>query len=647
MCGILSIICLKNPENDILKLTNDLVQKLNHRGPNAKGTWVSQDRKISLGHTRLSIQDLSNNGSQPMISKSTDSIISYNGEIYNHFDLRLELEEYKNIEWKGRSDTETLLECVEFWGLPKTLNKVRGMFSFIYFDRKNNKVCIARDRFGEKPLYYGIVNNYLIIGSELKVFKNFPNFNNQISQYALDQLMRKSYIPSPQSIYKDIYKLNISSFIEIKLNNLESINFSNLKQTRWWKFNKTVEENNTYKFHNFNLAKTTLENTLQETINMLRISDVPLGVFLSSGTDSSLVASILQSQTKEKINTFTIGFKDDNFNEAVQAKEISKIIGSNHIEEYIDSSTAQDIIPQLSNIYDEPFADSSQIPTYFVSKLAKEKVTVALSGDGGDEFFGGYNRYIWSPKIINIFNKLPYRARKLLGHLILFSDKNNFKISDIFIEKILKLSNFNDKLSKLARKLLEYEDLNEFLLKPVDEWHDNKDLVIKLEEDKKFNLEFPNTLMKNTDKLMFLDSQTYLPDDILCKVDRASMYNSLEVRCPFLDYEIINISQKIPTKMKIRNSRGKIILKEILKNYLPNKLVEQPKKGFAVPIGEWIKNPLRDWAEELLSEKKLKEEGIINHKLIRSTWEIHKNTNIDHSSKLWPFLIFMSWKENT
>ncbi|MDC0192875.1 asparagine synthase (glutamine-hydrolyzing) [Pelagibacteraceae bacterium] len=646
MCGILGIINHNLNIEDLNSITDKLIKLLNHRGPDGNGKWINKKNTVSLGHSRLSIQDLSNNGSQPMICQSGNKIISFNGEIYNNLELRKKIEQVKNIKWRSTSDTETLIECLDIFGLEKTLNDIRGMFSIILYDIQNNKIYLARDRFGEKPLYYGKIKNSIVFGSELKVFQNFPEFNNSINKVALDKLFRNLFIPSPLSIYNNIFKIEIGSFIEIDIENSKNLELKLIKQKKWWKYENTINSKSQDRYQNFSEAHKALKNTLFEAIDLQQISDVPYGVFLSSGIDSSLVASIMQNINSKKIDTFTIGFNENEFNEANDAKKIANYIGSNHHEQYIDSKQALNLIPNISKIYDEPFADSSQIPTYFVSKLARENVTVALSGDGGDELFAGYNRYLWTPKIIARLNSIPYFVRKIVANTLIFLQKNNIKINNDIIEKIIKISQFNEKVNKTAIRLKNYKNLNDLLLNPVSEWEKDTKIVSNLKDYHNSNIQIPTSLENIVEKMMFIDSQTYLPDDILCKVDRASMYNSLEVRCPFLDREVINISHKIPTKMKLKNNSGKIILKEILKEFIPENLTDRSKKGFAIPLGKWLKKPLRGWAEDLLTDTKLKEQDFINHKIVKNLWNNHTNNNIDNSSKLWPILMFQNWITN-
>ena len=646
MCGILGIINFDFNRQDLISITDNLIEKLHHRGPDGKGKWIDKYNKISLGHSRLSIQDLSMNGFQPMISNSENIIISFNGEIYNNIELRSKIEKNKNIQWRGTSDTETFIESIDLFGIEKTLNMIRGMFAVIIYNIQNNKIYLARDRFGEKPLYYGKVNNSIIFGSELKIFQNFPNFNNQINRYAIDKLFKNLYIPSPLSIYENIYKVEIGTYIEIDIKKSKHLDLKSLPQIKWWKYNELIDHNSTKQFNNFDEALLKLENSLIESIDLQKISDVPYGVFLSSGIDSSLVASIMQKLNSAKIDTFTIGFNEAEYNEAIDAKKIANCIGSNHHEEYIDFNQALNLVPLISKIYDEPFADSSQLPTYFVSKLARKKVTVALSGDGGDELFGGYNRYLWTPNIINRLNKIPFPLRKIFANTLIYFQKHNIKVSDHLAEKILNVSQFNEKVIKTANKLKNYKNLNEMLLNPVSEWDNNTKIVPNLNDEMNPEIEFPSSLKNIVSKMMYLDTQTYLSDDILCKVDRASMFNSLEVRCPFLDKEVVKIANQIPNGMKIKNKSGKFILKEILKKYVPEHLTNRPKKGFAIPLGNWLKHPLREWGEELLSTNKLKEQNYVNYKLVQTLWNDHKNNNVDNSSKLWPILMFQNWLLN-
>ena len=665
MCGFVGLINLyANNKININDILINMRDKLIHRGPDDFGIWINEKCNIGFGFRRLAIIDLSINGHQPMSSRSTRYKIVFNGEIYNHVELRSELNKYlinrklNKIEWKSNSDTETLLECIEFWGIEESLNKSVGMFSLALWDEELQNLYLIRDRLGEKPLYYGWTgehnNKNFIFGSELKALKSHYLFNNKIDLSSLSLYIEMSYIPAPRSIYENIYKLEPGSMLII--NNKcplfppnEPIKvgtkFENITIKRWWSLAKKINNNINYSDEK-TLIKN-LESKLTETIKLQLRADVPVGAFLSSGVDSSTVVAIAQKNSNRKIKTFTIGLEDLSLSESLIARKISKELDTDHYESIIKVKDAQEIIPKIPNIYDEPFADSSQIPTYLVSRIASQEVKVVLSGDGGDEVFGGYDRYMGSINQWKKFSLLPFIFRKKIGKFL--------NLHEILILNSLNLFGYNSNSFKIIKniewKLNNIESLDDLNKYKTTAWlhnniindqckikniNDNRSEII--EKIKSYSY-YENEISK----MMYKDTMEYLPDDILCKVDRSSMANSIETRIPLLDHNIVEFSWTLPFNMKIRNNNNKWILKELLYKHVPKDLVNRPKSGFSIPIDEWLRGPLRDWAENLLDINKIKKDDYFNHNEIKRIWHEHINLNINHSSILWTILMFQSW----
>ncbi len=635
------------------KLTFDFaIEKMNiaisHRGPDSTGVWQDKNSGIVLGHQRLSILDLSSAGNQPMQSNSGRFVLTYNGEIYNHLEIRRQLAKINSkINWRGSSDTETLLEAIEFWGIEETLQKIKGMFAFGIWDKKKHILTLARDRMGEKPLYFGWqgkgINQVFLFGSELKALKAHPQFEGEINRDAIALQLRHNYIPDPYSIYKDIYKLLPGHYLQLKEDHLKKDIPLNLK-SYWSSTKNAIYGNQNQLTLSSKDIQRDLEKQLQSSVNQQMISDVPLGAFLSGGIDSSTVVALMQSQSSYPIKTFTIGYTENDYNEAIYAKKIAKHLGTDHTELYVSPKKVMEIIPKLPNIYDEPFSDSSQIPTYLVSQLAKQHVKVALSGDGGDELFCGYNRYTRSEKIWNIFRLIPLPLRKTLASGIELLSPQNW--NDIL--KFLTTSKFygklGDKMYKGA-KALSTRTSSELYYVLSSHWQNPTEIVLNSKEPPTFLTEFKPELngLSNQQQMMALDLITYLPNDNLVKVDRAAMASSLETRVPFLDHKLIEYIWRIPHSLKLRNGQGKWILKKILNQYVPKNLTERPKMGFGIPLNSWLRGPLRDWAESLLNEKRLISEGYLNPKLIRGKWIEHLSGKKNWKSDLWNILMFQAW----
>tara|TARA_Y200000002_G_scaffold383052_1_gene402821 strand:+ start:3775 stop:5667 length:1893 start_codon:yes stop_codon:yes gene_type:complete len=621
---------------------------VSHRGPDTNGTWIDRDAGIFLGHQRLSIIDLSSAGSQPMHSNSGRYILTYNGEVYNHLEVRKELEKINSkIKWRGNSDTETLLEAIDFWGIEISLQKIDGMFALGLWDKKTRCLILARDRIGEKPVYFGWQgtgnNKVFLFGSELKSLKVHPNFNGEINRNAIFLQLQNNYIPAPYSIYKDIYKLLPGHYLRLNEDDLKNCLLPSSK-AYWSLTESAIYGNSNSLIQSKESIQKDLENHLRSSVKKQMISDVPIGAFLSGGIDSSLIVSMMQLQSSFPIKTFTIGFSETHFSEAPFAKKVAMHLGTDHTELYVSPKEAMEVIPNLPNIYDEPFSDPSQIPTYLVSKLAKQHVKVALSGDGGDELFCGYKRYVMSKTFWNIFKLMPITLRKILSSRIgSISPQDWTKISK-FLPGLHKYENFGDKVHK-GVNLLEAKSINDLYYKLNSHWQNTNEVVMNNNKQVNFMTEYDQEFKRldSQQQMMALDSITYLPDDILVKVDRAAMASSLETRAPFLDHKLIEYVWKIPQSLKLRNGQGKWILKQILNNYVPSHLTERSKMGFGIPIESWLRGPLRDWAENLLNEKRLRQEGYFDPKIVRDKWTEHLSGKRNWKSALWGVLMFQSW----
>ncbi len=646
MCGILGFISpQKNIDNnELIKRGVIARDSLYHRGPDAKGELFLNDCGLFLGHRRLSILDLSEYGNQPMESSCGRFILVFNGEIYNFKELKnnLNLKGF-SINWKSNSDTEVLIESIAKIGLEETLNSARGMFAFAFWDKIEKKLIIARDRVGQKPIYYGYLNNKFgfAFSSELKALKILSNNNFNLCNNSLSLFLKFGYISSPNSIYEGIYKLPPSSYLVIN----NDCSFSEPKL--WWNFKEIAEINSkkSNTLSDLNLPSN-LEAILFKAVEEQMISDVPIGAFLSGGIDSSLIVCIMQALSKKPIKTFTIGFEETEFNEADQALAIAKHIGTDHHNFILRSKDSLEIIPRLSDIYDEPFADSSQIPTTLLCKITSNNVKVSLSGDAGDELFGGYSRYIIANSIWKKIKHLPLEFRMIIKYI--FSNvpisfwNNIYNILGTFLPRKFRITNPGNKIFKISYMINAFSPENLYFL-IVSQWLEELPLIKNYEIKSIINQpkDWPK-LDHFTERMMAIDILTYLPDDILVKIDRAAMASSLETRIPFLDERIIDFSTMVNLHEKINNSGGKIILKKILSKYIPKNLFDRPKKGFGVPIEYWLRTSLRDWTENLLSKDSLSSSGLLDSKPIRELWKKHLNGE-NHQAALWNVLMFQDW----
>ena len=642
MCGVVGF-WTKNPLADRAAQIGQMTEQISHRGPDDSGTWLDENVNLALGHRRLSILDLSAAGHQPMISACGKYVLTYNGEIYNHQELRNELEKNTDIKWRGHSDTETLLYSLAEWGIEKTLQQLNGMFAFALWDKSEHVLYLARDRIGEKPLYYGRSGNMFLFGSELKALRAHTNWKSEINRDALTSYLRYNYIPSPYSIYRGIHKLPPAHFVKIQNNGADISHahcYWNLADIATANIEKRQSNNNENELRN------DLDKHLREAVKLRMQSDVPLGAFLSGGYDSTTVVAMMQQQSERPVRTFTIGFNEDEYNEAQHAKDVAKHLGTEHTELYITSQQAMDVIPKLPTIWDEPFSDCSQIPTYLVSKLAKQHVTVSLSGDGGDELFCGYNRYVMGYRIWRTLKTLPAGVRKSLSYFLYHTPGDKLHKLMQLLPQSMRIPHISDRLPKMA-EVLKYQNDETFYQNLISHWKNPEDIVINGHEPSNIlnNLQQLSELPDFQEQMMYLDSMTYLPGDILTKMDRASMAVSLEARIPLLDHNLVEFAWQVPTRFKYKDGQGKWLLREVLYQYVPKKLMDRPKMGFGVPIDSWLRGPLRDWAENLLDERRMKNENVFDPKQIRAMWEEHISGKRRWHYQLWDILMYQAWAE--
>ena len=651
MCGIAGFLDQRNhfKQDESLSVLKKMGSAIAFRGPDSCGTWLNADHKIYFAHQRLAILDLSEAGHQPMKSFSSRYCITYNGEIYNHLELRLSLKnDFQFTAWKGSSDTETLLVLVEHYGLKKTLSKLQGMFAFAIWDEVEKKLFICRDRFGEKPIYISHPSNhegFFIFGSELSALKAHPKFNPVINQEALHQYTQLGYVPRSKCIFSGVSKVKPGTFISIDPNNMET------KEFIYWDAKIEAVKSRQEKFHgSFQEASDELESILIKKVANQMISDVPLGSFLSGGIDSSLVTAIMQSISNQPIQTFTIGFDEEDWDESSHAANVARAIGTNHSEERITFNEAISVIPRLSEIYSEPFADASQIPTHVVSRSAKKDVVVVLTGDAGDEIFCGYDRYQINQKLWYIIKFLPQSLVRSISNKVEKMPLDQLNTYFNMLSKIApilqRISRPADKLKK-AFKLLSNSSFNSLYVNSQNLWSNSDNIFTSgFRDDGLVIMNQLSNSLSNIEKAMLYDTLGYLSDDILVKVDRAAMSVSLETRAPFLDHEVFNFAWSLPLSYKSKHGNSKRILKNILYKYVDRNLLERPKMGFGVPVGEWIKGPLKEWAEDLLNPEIIKADGYFCPKTTQKFWEEHTSGDRNWQNQLWTILMFQSWHQD-
>jgi asparagine synthase (glutamine-hydrolysing) len=635
MCGIAGVLSSGRVDSLVMRR---MVATLRHRGPDDEGIWI--EAGVALGHRRLSVIDLSANGHQPMVSQSGRYVLTFNGEIYNHAALRALLESEGNNGWRGHSDTETLLEAIASWGLTEALRKCVGMFALGLWDRHARKLFLARDRFGEKPLYYGRVGQEFLFASELKAIRAHPDFAGTIDRYALRIFAARGYVPAPLSIFQEISKLEPGTILTV--DGAEKAGQPTIE--RYWSYRKVVESGLANPLPNEEAERRELESALILAIQGQSVADVPVGVFLSGGIDSSTIVALWRKHSSRELRTYSMGFEESGFDEAPHARVVARHLGTVHNESYVTSAEARDVIPILPTIYDEPFADPSQIPTYLMSKLAREDVTVALSGDGGDELLGGYSRYLTAASLWRKMQRFPASMRHAVGAAL-------GKIPPNVWDRLAALSlprhraRFaGARLQRTFHRLEGVDNFAELYRSFRDEWTGEPSPVIGTASDNRASeLDLDVAGGSNLVRMMYCDAMSYLPGDMLCKVHRAAMANGLEVRIPFLDHRVAEVAARIPIGMKVGNGRSKYILRQLLFSHVPSRLFARPKAGFSVPIGAWLKGPLRPWAEEMLSRDRLDREGFFCSAMIQRRWQDHLTGRRDATHSLWPILMFQAW----
>ncbi len=646
MCGITGFLdrSISHDDADLTARVTRMMDSLQHRGPDDSGSWVDAREGIALGFRRLAILDLSPTGHQPMTSADGRYVIIFNGEVYNFSELHDELSA-QGHHFRGTSDTEIMLAAICQWGMEKAVQRFNGMFAIAVWDRQESCLYLLRDRPGIKPLYYCQVGNIFLFGSELKALRAHPGFAAEIDRDALALYLRYSYIPAPYSIYKNVFKLPPATLLRLG----SETQFSTPQLKPYWSAREVAENGTRLPLSDRDPELIDqLEGILKSAVQQRMIADVPLGAFLSGGIDSSTIVSLMQVQSSRPVKTFTIGFRESDYDEAAYAKAIASHLGTEHTELYVTPEEARSVIPCLPELYDEPFADASQIPTYLVSRLAREHVTVSLSGDGGDELFGGYNRYFWTKRIWSAVRWMPGNVRKTLGRWMTGLSGEGWQKANAVLPVPQRLPNFADKVSKLG-EIFCAGSIESTYLRLISQWKQPERLVLQGTEP--FSLpsrpeQWP-PLPTITDRMMYLDLVTYLPDDILVKLDRASMGVSLEGRVPFLDdHRVIEFAWQLPLRAKVRDGKGKWILRQILHRYVPKQLIERPKMGFGVPIDSWLRGPLRAWAEALLDTEQIKKDGYLDPIPIRTKWAEHSSRRRNWQYPLWNVLMFQAWLQS-
>jgi len=650
MCGIAGFWRRGPTAEDAQSVAGRMATALAHRGPDADGTWIDDAAGIALAHRRLSIIDLSPLGSQPMVSAGGRFVIVFNGEVYNHAALRkaLEAETSPRVTFRGHSDTEVMLAAIEVWGLEAAVRRFVGMFAFALWDRRQHRLHLVRDRLGIKPLYYGWAGDTLLFGSELRAFTAHPHFRAEVDRSAVALLLKHNCIPAPHCIYRGVYKLLPGSIMT-----LGSPEARDVSPVAYWSAREVAERGVSNPFTGTDgEAIEQLDTLLREAVALRMIADVPIGAFLSGGLDSSTVVALMQAQSDRPIKTFTIGSTDPGFDESRHGRAVARHLGTDHTELIVTPEDALAVIPRLPTLYDEPFADSSQIPTFLISALTRRDVTVALSGDGGDELFAGYNRHVWADRVWSGTRWLPRAVRNAQASAITAIAPQTwdtlFERLGPVIPRRLRFGTPGYKLHKMAG-ILSAPSLEEIYNRLASHWETPTAVVPGASEltapaaDPANCANVPSFI----EKMLYLDLVTYLPDDILTKVDRASMAVGLEARVPILDHRVVEFAWRLPLSMKYRDGTSKWLLRQVLYRYVPPALVERPKAGFGIPLYAWLRGPLREWAEELLDERRLLEEGFFDPATIRHRWREHLTGTRRWEYHLWDVLMFQAWLESS
>lgn len=621
-----------------------MADTLGHRGPDDSGVWVDAENGVALGHCRLSILDLSPEGHQPMQSASDRFVVVYNGELYNFPDLRAELEALGH-RFRGHSDTEVLLAAFDEWGIAASLRKFIGMFGLAVWDRRERALTLCRDRMGEKPLYYGWAGGTFLFGSELKAIAAHPEFDGTISHDALALFIRHNNVPAPRSIYQQVRKVPPATCVTLRE---EDCVGAWPEPVPYWSLGDAVAAGRAAPFTGSDQdAVEALDTLLRDAVQRQMIADVPLGAFLSGGIDSSVIVALMQAAGSGTARTFSIGFDESGYDEAVHAAAVARHLGTQHTELYVSAAAARALIPELPRIYDEPFADSSQLPTILLARMAREHVTVALTGDAGDELFGGYNRYFHARRIWNTLGWAPAGGRRGVAALVTAVPPAAWDRVGMALPARYRQPQLGDRMRKLA-EVVGSPTAAAVYMRLISHWPDPTVMVPGASD-------LPRSVLNGqapefddfAEWMMYADTTSYLPDDILVKVDRAAMSTSLETRVPFLDHRVVEFAWTLPLDMKVRGGTGKWILRQVLDRYVPRELIERPKQGFAVPLDEWLRGPLRDWAEALLDERRLREDGLFDPAPIRERWREHLSGRRNWQAALWCVLVFQSWLDHT
>ncbi|HJQ38685.1 MAG TPA: asparagine synthase (glutamine-hydrolyzing) [Thermoanaerobaculia bacterium] len=632
MCGLAGFLGGRLSADERRAVITAMTDRIAHRGPDDSGTYHDDRDGLAIGFRRLSIVDLSPAGHQPMQSASGRYVLSFNGEVYNYEAIRAELIAAGLApSFRGHSDSEVMLAAFEAWGVESAVKRFIGMFGIALWDREERQLYLIRDRVGVKPLYYGTIHGTFFWASELKALHAHPEFEAEIDRDALTLYFHTMYVPAPYTIYEGLRKVMPGTMIVAKAG-------GETREITYWSAAEVAEQGWNHQFRGSeDEAAEELDALLRDAVGLRMIADVPLGVFLSGGIDSSLVTAMMQAQSSAPVKTFSIGFIEEDFNEAVYAARVAEHLGTNHTEMYVTAGEAMSVIPKLPAMYDEPFSDSSQIPTHLVSALARRHVTVSLSGDGGDELFGGYHRYFLGQKAFNYVQRVPRPLRKITGRAITSIPTKAWD------RALWRQNRAGERIHKLAR-LMKSTDHDSMYFDLLTLWRDlvpgAKKLALPVEDRSRWpKIDDPIA------RMMYFDLVTYLPDDILVKVDRASMAVSLEAREPLLDHRLIEFAWKLPLPMKVRHGKGKWLLRKVLSRYVPEELIERPKMGFGVPVGAWIRGPLRDWAESLLDERRMREDGFLDVDRVRDAWRTHLAGQGEWQQGIWTVLMFQAWRE--
>lgn len=647
MCGIAGIIDFSSAGSEVGVLAGRMADALTHRGPDSGGVW--SEHGVALAHRRLAIIDLSPAGHQPMVSRQGRFVIVFNGEIYNFREIRKDLEAEGEV-FSGGSDTEVLLTAIECWGVAKSLARATGMFAFALWDRHERTLLLARDRLGEKPLYWATDGQRLAFGSELRALRLVPGICGSVDMGSVNAFLRHSYVPTPRTIFDNARKLPAATAMRVKFD--ASGRVLRCDQEAYWSVDDAYKSGRERPFQgSLRDAADELEVLLRRVITNQMVSDVPIGAFLSGGIDSSTVVALMQSVAERPVRTFTIGFEEQGFDEASNAEEVAKHLGTQHLTMYVSPGQALDVIPRMPEIYDEPFADSSQIPTYLLSALTRDHVTVALSGDGGDELFCGYNRYLWARSAWRVMSVVPAPARLRLASLLrrIPPSRWDHLLSPVmkFLPGKFRVAHVGEKLAKLGF-FFDIPDPRGMYLRFLSHWHEPSEIAEGGVEPKTEMASIPqvDTIDAFTRHMMKVDSKNYLADDIMVKVDRAGMAVSLEGRVPFLDHHIFEFAARLPIEFLLKGREGKRVLREVLYRHVPKPLVDRPKTGFGVPIQEWLKGPLKTWASDLLSTSTLKRHGVLKPEAVGRYWAEHLSGRGSWHYRLWDVLMLTAWFES-